>query len=157
MDRIQTESSHQAAVDAWLERSIDHDSSVEVVRLFHTAFEAVWRRAVTTLGSVTLTAIAERVLVNATERYAFLAAVNPRPNGDARWREHLHERLTVVPRADLIAGLRFGLVELLTVIGALTAEILSPELHAALEETIPVSAASVRAARTASAVGKESP
>jgi hypothetical protein len=38
-----------------------------------------------------------------------------------------------VPRAALIEGLRYGLIELLTVIGALTAEVLRGELHAALE------------------------
>ena len=133
------EPSHEAVVDAWLARSIDHDSSVEIVRLFHAALGAVWNRAVTILGSVTLTAIAERVLHNATERYSFLSAIDRRSSsdrtsgGDARWMERLHERLVTVPRAALIEGLRYGLIELLTVIGALTAEVLRGELHAALE------------------------
>lgn len=133
MDRAHDEPGHQATVDTWLERSVDH-SSVEIVRLFHGAFDAVWNRAVTTLGSVTLTAIAERVLHKTIKQYAFLSAINPRPNGDSRWKEHLHERLVSVPRAELIEGLRCGLIELLTVIGSLTAEILSPELHAVLTE-----------------------
>jgi hypothetical protein len=133
------EPSHEAVVDAWLARSIDHDSSVEIVRLFHAALDAVWNRAVTILGPVTLTAIAERVLHNATERYPFLSAIDRRSNsdrrsgGDARWMERLHERLVTVPRAALIESLRYGLIELLTVIGALTAEVLRGELHAALE------------------------
>jgi hypothetical protein len=38
-----------------------------------------------------------------------------------------------VPRTALIEGLRYGLIELFTVIGALTAEVLRGELHAALE------------------------
>jgi hypothetical protein len=134
MDRSRDEPTHKAAVDAWLERSIDHGSTVEIVRLFHAAFEGVWSRAVTTLGSITLTAIAERVLLTATDRYEFLSAINPRPNGDTRWKQHLHERLAVVPRAELIEGLRFGLIELLTIVGRLTAEILSQELHTALIE-----------------------
>lgn len=133
MDRAHDEPSHKAVVDAWLARSVDHDSSVEIVRLFHAALDAVWNRAVTILGPVTLTAIAERVLHNATERYTFLSAIDPRPNGDARWMERLHERLATVPRAALIEGLRYGLIELLTVIGTLTAEVLRDELHAALE------------------------
>jgi hypothetical protein len=132
MDRSKDNPNHREAVDAWLERSIDHGSSIDIVRLFHAAVEAIWNGAVTTLGSVTLTAIAERVLHQASDRYAFLSAVNPRPNGDARWRELLHERLRSVPRAELIEGLRFGLIELLTIIGVLTAEILSEELHVTL-------------------------
>jgi len=133
------EQSHEAVVDAWLARSVDHDSSVEIVRLFHAALDSVWNRAVTILGPVTLTAIAERVLHNATERYPFLSAIDRRSSsdrrsgGDARWMDRLHERLVTVPRAALIESLRYGLIELLTVIGALTAEVLRGELHAALE------------------------
>jgi hypothetical protein len=133
MDRASGEPSHEAVVGAWLARSVDHGSSVEIVRLFHAALLAVWNRAVTILGPVTLTAIAERVLHHATERYTFLSAIDRRSSGDARWTERLHERLVTVPRAALIESLRYGLIELLTVIGALTAEVLRGELHAALE------------------------
>jgi len=136
------ELSHAAAVDAWLQQVIDGAEPAEVVDLFRAAIEILWGRAVTTLGSVTLIAIAERVLSTATRRYGFLAAINPRPNGDAHWKQRLRDRLTVVPRAELIEGLRFAFVELLTVIGRLTAEILSPDLHAALLE---VTASSVDA------------
>ena len=44
-----------------------------------------------------------------------------------------------MPRAALIESLRYGLIELLTVIGALTAEVLRGELHAALEAVTPPS------------------
>jgi hypothetical protein len=128
------ELSHAAVVDAWMKQVIDAADPADAVDLFRAAIEALWGRTVTTLGSVTLIAIAERVLSTATCRYSFLAAVNPRANGDARWKQQLRERLTAVPRPELIEGLRFALVELLTVIGRLTAEILSPDLHAALGE-----------------------
>ncbi|TMQ07899.1 MAG: hypothetical protein E6J90_42035 [Deltaproteobacteria bacterium] len=133
MDRAYADPSHDAVVDAWLARSIDHGSSIEIVRLFHAALDVVWNSTVTILGSVTLTAIAERVLHNATERYTFLAAVDPRSNGDARGVERLYERLATVPRAALIEGLRYGLIELLTILGALTANVLRADLHRALE------------------------
>jgi len=132
MDRTQDEPSHSAVVDAWLKRSVEHGSSSEIVGLFGAAFEGLWSRAVTALGSVTLTAIGERVLATSTGRYPFLSVINLRPNGDSRWRHHLYERLATTPRLDLLAGLRFALIELLTVIGRLTAEILSDELHAAI-------------------------
>jgi hypothetical protein len=138
MGRAHDEPSHEAVVEAWLARSVDHDSPVEIVRLFYAALDAVWNRAVTILGPVTLTAIAERVLHNATERYTFLSAIDRGSSGDARWTERLCERLVTVPRAALIESLRYGLIELLTVIGALTAEVLRGELHAALEAvTVP--------------------
>jgi hypothetical protein len=134
MDRMRDESSHSRAIDAWLERSTDRRSSVEIAAVFRVAFERLWNRAVTTLGSVTLTAIADRVLYTATARYPFLSAINPRPNGDARWKQQLHDRLVRVPSSELLEGLRFAMIELLTIIGRLTAEILTPELHAALLE-----------------------
>jgi hypothetical protein len=132
-DRLHDEPSHEAVVDAWLTRSACHGSSAEVVRLFHAALNAVWNRAVTILGPVTLTATAERVLHHATERYTFLSAINPKASGDAIWTERLHERLGTVPSAPLIEGLRYGLIELITIIGALTAEVLRGELHAAID------------------------
>jgi hypothetical protein len=134
MDPMSHEQSHRAAVDAWIKQVIDDADPAEVVDLFRVAIETLWGRAVTTLGSVTLIAIAERVLSTATGRYSFLSAVNPRPNGDMRWKQQLRDRLAQVPRPELIEGLRFAFIELLTVIGRLTAEILSPDLHAALLE-----------------------
>jgi len=134
MGPTRDELTHAAAVDAWIAQVIDDADHAEVVDLFRAAIEVLWGRTVTTLGSVTLIAIAERVLSTATRRYGFLSAVNPRPNGDARWKQQVRDRLAMVPRPELIDGLRFAFVELLTVIGRLTAEILSPELHAALLE-----------------------
>jgi hypothetical protein len=135
MDRARDEPGHSAAVDAWIAQAIDDALPAEVIAdLFRVALESLWQRAVTALGSVTLTAIADRVLSTATKRYSFLAAINPQPNSDARPRQLLRDRLVLVPRPELLEGLRFALIELLTVIGRLTAEILSPDLHAALSE-----------------------
>ncbi len=141
MDRSADEQIHDAPVGALLERASDCESSIEIISLFRSALEAVWSRAVTTLGAVTLTAIVERVLHTAAAKHAFLSAVNPHPNGDARWKQHLQDRLAQVPRAELLSGLRFGLVELLTVTGRLTGEILSDELHAAIRDALPSDAA----------------
>jgi len=136
MDRAPDEPSHRVVVDAWIRRSVERGSSFEIVGLFGAALEGLWTRAEGTLGSVTLTAIAERVLGAATGRYPFLSVISPRPNGDARWRERLHERLASVPKLQLLEGLRFALIELLAVIGRLTAEILSQDLHAAIMAAI---------------------
>jgi len=142
MDATRDELSHAAAVDAWIAQVVDGADPAELVDLFRAAIEVLWGRTVTTLGSVTLIAIAERVLSTAAGRYSFLSVINPRPNGDARWKQQVRDRLAMVPRPELVEGLRFAFVELLTVIGRLTAEILSPDLHAALLE---VTASSVDA------------
>jgi hypothetical protein len=122
---------HTACVDAWLERS-GKDLSPELrLRLFETALGALWARTATTLGEVTLTAITERVLHNATETFPFLTSLKIEPDGGLLFSE-LHARLGAVPPAQLTQGIRFVLVELFTVLGHLTAEILTPELHAEL-------------------------
>jgi hypothetical protein len=136
MDRTRDEPSHATVVDAWLERSLRAGSSADALRWFRAAFEALWGRAVTTLGSATLTAIVERVLAGAAAKHPFLLAVNSRPNGDARWKQQLQDRLSAVPEPELVAGLRFAMIELLTIIGRLTAEILTEELHAAITEAV---------------------
>lgn len=139
-DRVPGEPSHGAMVDTWIKRSVDGRSSFEIADLFGAALEGLWNRAVATLGSVTLTALTERALGTATGRYPFLSVIRPHPNGGGYCRRQLHGRLASVPGSQLLEGLRFALIELLTVIGRLTAEILSHELHAAVMEVTEVTA-----------------
>jgi len=88
-----------------------------------------------TLGEVTLTAIVDRVLYTASEKYSFLSALKIdgtricfddfRRQGAVQHGRHLHEVV------------RFVLVELLTVLGNLTDEILTSALHAELSKVAP--------------------
>lgn len=119
---------HAACVDAWLERTAKGLSPEALLRLFEAALGALWIRTKTTLGEVTLTAIAERVLHNASEKYSLLWSLKVEPTGGIQCRE-LRERIGSVQPAELEEAIRFVLVELLTVLGNLTAEILTPELH----------------------------
>lgn len=97
---------------------------------FERGFAAVWARTEVTLGNVTLTAIAERVLHTTAERHGWFGALSIEPGGlDSR---ALRERLATLPRAELERGVEELLSELLIVLGSLTAEILTPALHAAL-------------------------
>lgn len=121
---------HRACVDAMAERIGDQLPPGQQLNVFEAAFNAVWRRAQLTLGEVTLTAIVNRVLYIASERYPVLAAL--RVGADGIDCSELNQRLARVERPPLAAGLHFVLVELLTVIGNLTAEILTPALHEAL-------------------------
>jgi hypothetical protein len=124
---------HAVFVDAWLKRS-GKDLSPEVrLRLFEAALSALWGRTTTTLGEVTLTAIAERVLHNASETYPLFSSLKVEPTGGIPFRE-LSKRISSVHDAELMEGIRFVLVEFLTVLGSLTAEILTPELHSELSK-----------------------
>jgi hypothetical protein len=91
----------------------------------------LWSRTKTTLGEVTLTAIAERVLHNASEHFPFVCQLTGEASGGGQFRD-LDAQAGAVDGAELIAGIRFVLTEFLTVLGNLTAEILTPVLHAAL-------------------------
>lgn len=103
------------------------DGAEARIALFERALAALWRRAHRTLGEVTLGAIAERVLHTVSKRYPVLAAIDADASGfrfDALREQNELEGLD--------EAIELTLVQLLTVIGNLTADILTPGLHAAL-------------------------
>lgn len=121
---------HGACVDAWLGRETDALEAESLVELLQRGLDALWKRAHQPLGEVTLTAIAERVLYTAAERFPPLVTLSICPTGIRC--QTLREQAAEVPREELLRAIRFVLVELLTVLGNLTANILTPGLHAAL-------------------------
>ena len=129
------ENDHSACVDAWLERVAKGLPAARLLQVFEHGFAAVWRRAHETLGDVTLTAIVNRVLHTAAENFPFLSALKIEPIG-LRF-QGLHEHAASLHRDQFVGGLRFVLVEFLTVLGHLTAEILTPALHAELMKAVP--------------------
>jgi hypothetical protein len=126
---------HAALVDAWLKRSAKALSPEDLLRLFEAALGALWARTKLTLGEVTLTAIADRVLHNTSETFPIFASLKVEPTGGIPFRQ-LRERITSVHGPELVAGIRFVLVEFLTVLGNLTAEILTSELHSELSNVV---------------------
>ena len=124
---------HGNAVDAWLTRAMVSKNSRGLLRAFEAAISSIWARAARTLGTVTLAAVADRVLSNAMERYAWLSALEPLPEGRFRCDElRLEARLAGVPYSDLVVGVRSILIELVGLLGSLTANIITPDLHAEL-------------------------
>lgn len=127
---MRAEHDHRACVDAWIERAAKGLPPEGVVGAFERGFSALWGRAYQTLGDVTLTAIVGRALFTAAEHYPFLSVLEVDISG---LRVHrLREAGGGASPDRLAEGLRFMLVEFLTVIGNLTADILTPSLHAAL-------------------------
>lgn len=121
---------HVACVTAWMERNAKDLTTVQLLQLFEQALDALWRRAQRTLGDVTLMAIVDRVLHSAVEKAPPLSALKIEPSGVRC--EELHKQADGLSRDELEQGVRFVLVELLTVLGSLTAEILTPALHSEL-------------------------
>lgn len=124
-----SESDHGAAVAAWFERTVKGDSVESLVHTFEATFAALWQRSLLTLGEVTLAAIVERVLYTATEQFPFLASTEVDASGLRCQQLRSHAGLR---HDQASAAVQFVLVEFLTVLGNLTAQILSPHLHAEL-------------------------
>ncbi len=126
------EHEHAARVDAWRARLGDDVAAPALVHAFERAFGAVWRRAQLTLGDVTLVAIGDRVLHDAAEKHPMLRDVHLDLAGISC--DDLHRRIDDLDRASLERAVRSVLVDLLAVLGRLTADVLTPPLHAALSE-----------------------
>jgi len=123
------DSDHHAAVAAWMQGPIRDASPPALLAAFEAAFGALWRRSYLVLGEVTLVAILDRVLATAVERYPLLADVAATASGLDCTRLRSQRPASHVQLAGAVA---FVLVEFLTVLGNLTAEILTPALHAEL-------------------------
>lgn len=123
-----TSKSHEDCVDRWLSRV---ERELEPLQLLELAMEALFARASPTLGSVTLAAIVARVRLVTVEKYPAIEVVAVSETGvtiDA------HSR-TAVRGENVRDGVRFFLIEFLTIIGSVTAGILTPALHATLSRT----------------------
>jgi hypothetical protein len=126
------EGHHAVFVDAWFKRRAKDRTPEILLRLFEVALAALWAGTKTTLGEVTLTAIAERVLYDTAGKFPLLASLEVEPASGIQVRG-LRQQIASVDSSELQSGIRFVLVEFLTVLGNLTAEVLTPELHAGLE------------------------
>lgn len=124
--------SHTQRVNIWMEQATKGLTSEQLVQLFEQALGALWRRANLTLGEVTLTAIVDRVLHNAAEKFPLLESLEVEASGvNCRL---LREAANSESKGELTEGIRFALVEFFVVIGNLTAEVLTPALHSELSK-----------------------
>jgi hypothetical protein len=121
---------HSNQVNLWIGRAAKGLSSEQSLQLFELAMAALWNRALLTLGDVTLAAILDRVLYNASERFAPFELLRIDSNGLDF--QELRAQSSVLNQRELKEGFRFVIVEFLVVIGNLTAEILTPILHSEL-------------------------
>jgi len=123
-------SNHGVTVDTWLAQ-FARASSGDLLLVLDAALGALWRRTRSTLGEITMTAIFDRVLYNASEKFAFCGLLEVAASDGVRTRRLL-EHPGPLEAAELLRGMRHLVVEFLTVLGNLTAQILTPALHAAL-------------------------
>jgi hypothetical protein len=126
------EAGHLASVDVWLGRAAKGLETEPFLRLFEKALHHLWQRTHLTLGSITLAAIADRVLHTASGKFPALSALKVEESGFTC--HEFYECAKTLKRAEVEPWVRFLLVEFLTVLGSLTAEVLSPLLHEELSK-----------------------
>ena len=131
---------HQERVEAWLAHAGGGASSPALVALLQGALDALWRRAQQTLGDVTVRAIVSRALVTASSRHPLQRALMVDAEGvSCAALAHVVGAARPAPAAigpadpaAVRAAVHDVLVEVLTVLGDLTANILTGALHDAL-------------------------
>jgi len=121
---------HDAFVRHWLATASAGAAPDEIERLLERALDAAWTRAHVTLGDVTLTAIADRVLHEATEAHPWLGAAVVEATGFRL--DGAREPRHGATEEQLASSVQRLLVDFLTVLGNLTADILTPALHGAI-------------------------
>jgi hypothetical protein len=102
------------------------------VELFERAMVALWNRSHLTLGEITLAAIVDRVFYSAAEQFPPFQSLKVEQTG-IDFEEFRAENANFNGR-ELSEGIRFVITEFIVVIGNLTAEILTPVLHAELSK-----------------------
>jgi hypothetical protein len=104
----------------------------QLVQLFGCAIQAIEKRSLVTLSSITVSVVVDRALHESKENFPILSEITTGPKGlnlDA-----LHEMGTHHTSEELREALRCLLVELLNVLGNITADILTIPLHRELME-----------------------
>lgn len=120
---------HSVLVSTWEQRSASGLTLIERVRLFEKGILLVEQRASQTLSRITLLVILDRVLQKSTEQFPILSSINIEPNSLSF---DLDPKFETQKLNHLIEALRFLLIELLTILGRITADILTTPLHSEL-------------------------
>lgn len=124
MSDSQSNDIHSAVVMTWENKFKSGFSLEQRIRLFELALDAVEKRACTTLSSVTLLVVFDRVLHQSRDRYSVLSCISIESSSLKFTYEQTHNDLK-----ELLEALRFFLIELLRVLGRITADILTIPLH----------------------------
>lgn len=122
---------HSKSVEDWENKAAKGLTPDQHVLLLEKAISAVEVRACVTLSSVTLMVVLERVLQKCCNDFPILSTVVLDPHFLSFEELHNNENYN---SDDISQALRFLLLELLRVLGRITAEILTVPLHNQLLE-----------------------
>lgn len=123
---------HPAVVDAWLKRAQKEVGPDGLLELFERAVHELWACAHETLSEITLRAIFDRVLSNASERYPMVASLKVSDAGVSFADFKPVQQAESLELRELDEAFRFVIVEFLAITGSLTDQVITPALHARL-------------------------
>ncbi len=122
---------HIEVVDEWFSANSIGLSLDQQVMLLEQGIHKVEQRALRTLSNIGLMVILDRVLHQSIEKFDFLSEVKIINGIDLDGILNSEKKLDT---QNLIIGLRYFLIEILTVVGRLTAEILTKPMHTELKK-----------------------
>ncbi len=122
-------------VEIWEKKNVEGLRISEKAELYCKAIYAVEQRTLKTLSSVTLEVVLDRALIQSQEKFSLLTSIKVLPKG-LEFSDFLKSEHFQKPNEELIHALRHLLVEILTVLGNITAGILTKPLHDELSKVV---------------------
>jgi hypothetical protein len=126
MNDLQSSDMHSKLVKIWEEKSAAELTQLQHLRLLELGILTLEQTASRTLSNVTLLVIIDRVIRQCIPKHPVLSYISLESNSLSF--ENRPE-IDSSKALELMEALRFLLIELLTVLGRITAEILTKALH----------------------------
>ena len=133
MNRDQNEQ-HAKQVDLWIEKSVRVLSQSAQAQIFGDAVGVFEKRILVTLSSITWNAILDRALSQSTQSFPLLSGIKIQLGGITI--EGLLPKLQKDKANQVIEAFRYFLIELLTIVGNLTAGVLTEPLYRELSRVV---------------------
>jgi hypothetical protein len=118
---------HSKQVDIWIKQNTTGLSPDKLLLIFEAAIQAIQKRTAITLSEVTLAAIFDRVLYMSQKKFPILSVLKFESNGISF--DGLMANAKQLKSHEITEAFRFFLIQFITLLGNLTADILTPFLY----------------------------
>lgn len=123
---------HEAKVRVWLKETTTGMDASELIDHFEYAITVIWSRAADTVSDVTVAAVFDRVLTEAVHLHPCLALYNIQ-NGHLKL-DKCRTELMLKTNEEIAQIMLFVFTEFLTILGNITAEVISNQMHKSLSQ-----------------------
>ena len=123
---------HVDRVKAWINPATKDLSSEQLVALFEQTMTALWTRARSTMSSVMMTAVLERVILDSSENHPILSLLKITDTGVDF--DEFHKSGNTLSANQVLEAFQMTIVEFIAILGGLTNEVISPALYSELSK-----------------------